>query len=248
VCKFYTPRGYDRKVSVPDTLKQRGVDSLLSKYNNMRIIHGALCDTVACFIDGGVSWMKSAWDIFHTELIQETTQDDIFYAGFFGSFDESISLLYSAAETILGFHSINEDTPDLKEQFLPPVFGLLVLATDGRFRRYLQGNTHRVQTSSNNDQALIGGVLPGQEMAVPIALATQDWAIIRCWILEPGDSSTKKTWKLVDKRILLGCGNLVADGDVVIRKERQRVCWGGYLPGNTERDGSVTANDGTTPN
>jgi hypothetical protein len=129
---------YDRKVSVPDPLKQRGVDSLLFKYNNMPIIHDALCDTVACFIDGGGSWMKSAWDIFHTELIQETTKDDIFYAGFFGSFDESISFLSSAAETILDFHGINEDTPDLKEQFLPSVFGLLALVTDGRFRRYLQ--------------------------------------------------------------------------------------------------------------
>lgn len=215
----------DRKVSVLDPLKQRDVDSLLSEYDNKTMIHAAVRDTVACFIDGGIPWMKSAWDVLYTELVREGRQDkdDTFYAGFFGTFDESASHLRSAAETILDLSNINENRMDFNTLYLQPVLNLLALVTDGRFRRFLQHDTMRIQTSSTGDQALVRGVLPVQEMAVPAALATQDSVVSRCWILEPGDETTTGSWKIVGKCFLLGCGTLEADGDIVTRKERQRV-------------------------
>jgi hypothetical protein len=128
-----------------------------------------------------------------------------------------------AAKTLLAeSQKIDEGTADIAEQYLQPVLNLLALVTDSGFLRFCQIPSH-IQTSSAGDQALIGSVLPGQIIAIPTALASQEFTVTRCWILEQEDMVATGALKIVDKYYLLGCRTLVADGTVICRKDKQRV-------------------------
>jgi len=215
---------YDRDLHLRDGERQARRESAHYGHTHNHVF---VRDVLACFVDGGISWMKSAWSVFEKELLPESQNKDTlasgpFWSGFDGTFDDGPGSSFSAAaREILAFHGDHSTAAQFKED-VEPIMKLLALITDPRFREFSQVPM-LVQTSRDPDYAFLPSVIVGQKLAVPAALASQDCFVRRCWVLEAKDGLEGPAWKIVNKHYLLGCKDLVADGAVVVRRNTQRV-------------------------
>ena len=223
---------YDRDTTFADDASKARFEQFL-KTRDHDLWHKAVRIFLACFIDGGVEWLKPAARLFTTEIIKkgEIYQDikdgkKVAYGiGVdFGSIADGEDFA-AAAKDFLSIFNIDSSTSSWETEFLQPTISLLGIITDRRFENFSECVMH-VPVNDHGDRALIGLVLPGQRMAVPAVLAGVEHTMTsRLWALEEIIEKGKTIgWRsAMNRQFMIGCPKLVPDGKFVVSRRRQKV-------------------------
>ena len=223
---------YDRDTPFADAASKARFEQFFETRDH-DIWHKAVRILLACFIDGGVDWIKSAARLFDTEIVKkgeiyEDVKDgkEVKYGiGVdFGSIIDGEGFATAATDLLSIFH-INSSTSNWDTEYLQPTISLLGILTDRRFEKFCECVMH-VPINDHGDRAMIGLVLPGQRMAVPTVLAGVEHTMTsRLWALEEIIEKGKTIgWRsAMNRQFMIGCPELVPDGKFVVSRERQKV-------------------------
>ncbi|KAG4425043.1 hypothetical protein IFR04_001813 [Cadophora malorum] len=223
---------YHRNTPFVDAASKARFEEFL-KTRDHEVWHKAVRIILACFIEGGVEWLKPAARLFTTEIINkgEVYQDikdgkkvEYGIGVDFGSVADGEDFAAAATKLLSIFH-IDSSTSKWETEYLQPTISLLGIITDRRFEKFCECVMH-VPLNDHGDRALIGLVLPGQRMAVPAVLSGVEQTMTsRLWVLEEIIEKGKIIgWRsAMNRQFMIGCPELVPDGKFVVSRERQKV-------------------------
>lgn len=200
----------------------------------------ALQRLVAMILDGGIRNLLSVG-----KHLRETVYPTFFSTGTKVVYNDpelaaaaSTLLLYLRNCTRLPFSAHEELQGDIEvakedfwdEDFLTrSIIDLLAIMSDRRFP--ILATACRIQLDEGGTQGFTNFWPESFQYAIPVCLSGKEWASTeRLWILESVQSrnGSGNDWRIFEKQLLIGCGDLVPDGTHIVKREKQRV-FGGPL-------------------